>query len=120
MPEKKTKKPRGSGARRRRKPAGRATGLVATELQDAACPKEVSELQQQVEDDGGKVLGCYREPYGGRWIILAALPIEQVEATPYQRDISDTNVRKLEGVNGKLGRVLAAITVVEATHTQSY
>ena len=118
MPEKKAKKPRGSAARRRRKPAGRATGLVATELQDAARPKEVSELQQQVEDDGGKVLACYREPYGGQWLILAALPIEQVEATPYQRDISDTHVRKLEAVIGKLGRFLDPIIVVRATDSK--
>lgn len=118
MAEKKSKKPRPAGARRRRKPAGHAAALLATDLQETACPREVAELRQQVEDDGGKVLGCYREPYGGRWLILAALPIEQVEATPYQRDISDTHVRKLEAVIGKLGRFLDPIIVVRAKDAQ--
>ena len=114
MPEIKSKKPRPAGARRRRKLAVHPVALTATDLQETACPKEVAELQQQVENDGGKVLGCYREPYGGRWVILAALPVEQVEATPYQRDISDTHVRKLETVISKLGRFLDPIIVVRA------
>ncbi|MEK6619316.1 MAG: chromosome partitioning protein ParB, partial [Nitrospirota bacterium] len=80
MAEKKPKKPRASGGvRRRRKPAGISTGLAATELQAAAPPGEVAELHRTIEADGGKVLAAYREPYGGRWVALAALPIELVE-----------------------------------------
>ena len=41
-----------------------------------------------------------------------ALPIEQVEPTPYQRNLSDTHARKLEGVIAKLGRFLDPIIVV--------
>jgi ParB family chromosome partitioning protein len=40
------------------------------------------------------------------------LPIDQVEPTPYQRNLSDTHVRKLEGVVAKLGRFLDPIIVV--------
>ena len=43
---------------------------------------------------------------------LASLPIDQVEPTPYQRNLSDTHVRKLEGVIAKLGRFLDPIIVV--------
>jgi ParB family chromosome partitioning protein len=118
MAEKKSKKPRSSAVRRRRKPAGHAEALLATDLQGTAPPREVNEIQQQIEDDGGKILGRYREPYGGRWVLLAALPIEQVEATPYQRDISDTHVRKLEAVIGKLGRFLDPIIVVRAKNSK--
>jgi ParB family transcriptional regulator, chromosome partitioning protein len=114
MAEKKSQKPGRARTKRRRKPAGQAVDLTATDLQATAHPKEVAELQQLVEDEGGKALGCYREPYGGRWVILAALPIEQVGATPYQRDISDTHVRKLETVIGKIGRFLDPIIVVRA------
>ena len=32
---------------------------------------------------------------------MAALPIDLVEPTPYQRNLSDTHVRKLEAVIGK-------------------
>lgn len=115
MAEKKPKKPRAEGTtRRRRKTAGVSTGLAATELQAAAPPGEVAELHRVIEEDGGKVLSMYREPYGGRWVVMAALPIEKVEPTPYQRNLSDTHVRKLETVIGKLGRFLDPIIAVRA------
>ncbi len=102
------------GARRRRKPAGASTGLIATELQAAAPPGEVADLHRAIEGDGGKVLSIYREPYGGKWVVMAALPIDLVEPTPYQRNLSDTHVRKLEAVIGKLGRFLDPIITVRA------
>ena len=115
MADKKPKKERAAGAaRRRRKPAGVSTGLAATELQAAAPPGEVAELHRVIEGDGGKVLALYREPYGGRWVVMAALPIELVEPTPYQRNLSDTHVRKLEAVIGKIGRFLDPIIAVRA------
>ncbi len=115
MAEAKAKKPKGAGrARRRRKPAGASTGLSAVELQAAAPPVEVADIHQAIEGDGGKVLAAYREPYGSRWVVMAALPIELVEATPYQRNLSDTHVRRLEGVIGKLGRFLDPIIAVRA------
>ncbi len=107
-----------SAARRRRKPAGVATGLAAAELQAAAPPGEVAALHRVIEEDGGKTLAVYREPYGGRWVVLAALPIEKVEPTPYQRNLSDTHVRKLEAVIGKLGRFLDPIIAVRARDGQ--
>jgi len=114
MPEKKPKTVRPIGARRRRKPAGASTGLAAMELQAAAPPSEVAALHRAIEDDGGKVLAVYREPYGGRWLVLTALPIELVEPTPYQRNLSDAHMRKLEGVIGKIGRFLDPIIAVRA------
>ena len=54
----------------------------------------------------------YREPFGGQWLVMAALPIEKVEPTPYQRNLSDAHVRKLESVIAKLGRFLDPIVVV--------
>jgi ParB family transcriptional regulator, chromosome partitioning protein len=115
MAEKKARKtPLPKGARRRRKPAGASIGLAAAELQSAAPPGEVAELHRAIEGDGGKVLAIYREPYGGRWVVMAALPIDLVEPTPYQRNLSDTHVRKLEAVIGKLGRFLDPIVTVRA------
>ena len=98
--------------RRRRKPVGQSSGLAAIDLQAAAPPGEVAALNRAIEEDGGKVLAVYREPYGGRWLVMAALPIELVEPTPYQRNLSDTHVRKLEGVIGKIGRFLDPIIAV--------
>jgi ParB family chromosome partitioning protein len=123
MPEKPKKKPRVAGGRRRRKPAGESTGLMATELQAAAPPGPAAELHGAIEEDGGKVLSVYREPYGGHWLVLAALPIELVEPTPYQRNLSDTHVRKLEGVIAKIGRFLdpiIAVRMLRPDHVAKY
>ena len=115
MPGKQPKVPRAIGAvRRRRQPAHASTGLTAIELQAAAPPNDVAELHRAIEGDGGKVLAIYREPYGGRWLLLAALSIELVEPTPFQRNLSDTHVRKLELVIGKIGRFLDPIIAVRA------
>lgn len=97
---------------RRRKPTGASIGLASAELQSAAPPGEVAQLHRAIEEDGGRALAVYREPYGGHWLILAALPIDLVEPTPYQRNLSDTHVRKLEGVIGKIGRFLDPIIAV--------
>ena len=122
--EKKSKKePLLMGARRRRKPTGASTGLAASELQAAAPPGAVGGLHQIIEQDGGRVLSIYREPYGGHWLVLAALPIELVEPTPYQRNLSDTHVRKLEAVIGKIGRFLdpiIAVRIAKPDHAAKY
>jgi len=116
MAAEKRKKGSGStGVKRRKRLAGASIGLAPTELQAAAPPGVVAELHRAIEEDGGKVLAVYREPYGGRWLVLAALPIELVEPTPYQRNLSDTHVRKLEAVIGKIGSFLDPIIAVRLT-----
>ena len=111
MAEKRPKKKLGA-PRKRRKLAGKSTALTATELVGAAASDEVNALQRAIHEDGGTVLATYREPFGGQWLVSAALPIERVEPTPYQRNLSDTHARKLEGVIAKLGRFLDPIIVV--------
>ena len=119
MPGKRPKVPRAAGVvRRRRQPAHASTGLASTELQAAAPPAEVAELHRAIEGDGGKVLSIYREPYGGRWVMMTALPIDLVEPTPFQRNLSDMHVRKLELVIGKIGRFLDPIIAVRAPRSQ--
>ncbi|HSQ92616.1 MAG TPA: hypothetical protein VLM19_10655, partial [Nitrospiraceae bacterium] len=115
MPGKKPKVTRAvATVKRRRQSTHASTGLTAIELQAAAPPNNVAELHRTIEGDGGKVLATYREPYGGRWMALAALPISLVEPTPFQRNLSDTHARKLELVIGKVGRFLDPIIVVRA------
>jgi ParB family chromosome partitioning protein len=101
-----------TGPRKRRKLAGKSTGLTATEVSASTPPDSVSQLKHAIDRDGGKVLTTYREPFGEHWLIIAALPIDQVEPTPYQRNLSDTHARKLEGVIAKLGRFLDPIITV--------
>ena len=84
MPEKKPRKKAGT-PRKRRKLAGKSLGLEPKETLTGAAPSQIGELQEAIENDGGQVLSSYREPFGGHWLVMAALPIEKVEPTPYQR-----------------------------------
>ena len=111
MAEKKAKQKSGA-PRKRRKLAGKSVGLEAKEIFDGAAPNDINELQESIRRDGGQVLASYREPFGGHWLVLAALPIEKVEPTPYQRNLSDSHARKLESVIAKLGRFLDPVIVV--------
>ena len=118
MADKKPKKSKSlGGARRRRKPAGTSSGLTAVELQAAAPTGEVATLHEAINHDGGKVLATYREPFSGQWVVFAALPIELVQPTPFQRNLSDTHARRLEGVIGKLGYFLDPVIAVQANTT---
>ncbi len=88
------------------------TQLVASELRLAEPPPEVADLARAVEGDGGVVLAIYREPLGGHPLLFAALPIEKVERTPFQRDVSDAHVRKLTLAMDKTKRYLDPIIAV--------
>jgi ParB family chromosome partitioning protein len=111
MAEKKSRKKPGA-PKKRRNLAGKSIALEAKELLGASTPTNISDLQEIIDKDGGKVLATYREPFGGHWLVMAALPIDKVQPTPYQRNLSDTHVRKLEGVIAKLGRFLDPIICV--------
>ena len=104
MPKKKT-------ARRRKKITAKSIGLSAaetTDVQDAA----TRALASRIEEDDGAVLAVYREPFGGTPAVLAALPIDRVEPTPYQRDPSQPHVKRLMNVIETLGRFLDPIITV--------
>ena len=90
---------------RRKKVAPASVGLSAPETQ-AADGAELDRLAGQVEEDGGAVIGRYRDPFGGTPLLLAALPVDRVEPTPYQRDPSDAHVKRLMGVIETIGRFL--------------
>jgi ParB family chromosome partitioning protein len=97
--------------RRRRKVAAKSVGLSAqetTEVQDGPARA----LASQIVVDGGAALAVFREPFGGTPAVLAALPIERVEPTPYQRDPSEPHVKRLMNVIETLGRFLDPIIAI--------
>ncbi|MBA3852858.1 MAG: chromosome partitioning protein ParB [Gemmatimonas sp.] len=94
--------------------AAKTRGLDARRLASAAAPASVHSLAERITNDGGEVLASYRDPLGGRWQLLAALPIDAVAPTPYQRDLSDTHVAKLADAVDKLDRFLDPIVAVPA------
>jgi ParB family chromosome partitioning protein len=88
------------------------TELAPTQLVLTERPAEVEALARQVEADGGAVLAAYREPLGGHPLLFVALPVEKVERTPFQRDVSDAHVRKLTVAMDKTKRYLDPIVAV--------
>ena len=96
---------------RRKKATPASVGLTAAETRQTGGP-EIDRLAAQVEADGGAVVGRYSDPFGGTPLILAALPVDRVEPTPYQRDPSDAHVKRLMAVIEKIGRFLDPIVVV--------
>src|SRR5437870_8253016 len=75
-------------------------------------PRSARELAEQVERDGGHVLALYQEPVGDHWQIFCLLPRDKVEASPYQRDLSPTHVKRLtEGVK-KLDRFIDPVVAL--------
>src|SRR5689334_24029171 len=89
-------------------------GLDARRLAAATPPTAVQTLARTIEDDGGSVLATYRDPLGGNWQLLAALPIDRVEPTPFQRDLSEAHVGRVANAINKLDRYLDPVIVVPA------
>ena len=75
---------------KRRVPRKRAARTVGLEPLD--CRLETSAdlvpVISRVEKEGGTVLSPYRDPLGGHPLLIAILPIDRVQPTPYQRDLS--------------------------------
>ena len=94
--------------KRRKKVEPGSRGLSATQMRGKP-PKEIEELVNAVEEDGGTPFSPYRDPLGGQWLLIAALPVDQVEPTPYQRDLSPAHLKRLSGVLDKVGMFLDPI-----------
>ena len=98
-------------APRRKKASAGSIGLSAAETGQVDT-RSLGDLPAAVESDGGVVLGTYRDPFGGTAVLLVALPITRVEPTPYQRDPSDTHIKKLMNVIEKVGRFLDPLVLI--------
>lgn len=109
-PDKK-KKP---SAPRKRKPvaAPGSVGIEAAAALDGPQPPAFLAAVKRIEEVGGVVAGRYREPLGGHWVALAVLPLERVEPTPYQRELSQAHADRLAMVIPKVGRFLDPIVAI--------
>ena len=97
---------------RRKKALEASRGLAAPDLADGSPPAPAAQLREEIERDGGSVLAVFRDPLGGHWQILAALPIDRVEPTAFQRDLSEAHVKRLASVIDALDRFLDPIIAV--------
>jgi ParB family chromosome partitioning protein len=108
-------KPRkATNARKRLAPRGEARGPEPGAMAlDPRCA-ELADLTAAVEAAGGAVLGAYREPHAGQPLLLAALPRERIEPTPFQRDLSPTHAKRLAEKIAETGAFLDPIIAVRA------
>ena len=97
--------------RRRKRISAKSVGLAAPETAAVDDPA-LRTLAEHISEDGGAVLAAYREPFGGTPAVLAALPIDRIEPTPYQRDPSDAHVKRLMNVIETLGRFLDPLIAI--------
>jgi ParB family chromosome partitioning protein len=67
-----------------------------------------------IEKVGGILVASYKEPLGGHPVLFAILPINAIEPTPFQRDLSDTHHKRLADVITKTGRYLDPVIAVVA------
>jgi ParB family chromosome partitioning protein len=103
-----------------RKPARRAKlapslvkrGLSAMEVALPIEHAEINAVVELVRKAGGAPLGAYREPLGGRPLLLASLPFSAVQPTPFQRDLSPTHAKRLAGAIEATAAFLDPLIVV--------
>jgi ParB family chromosome partitioning protein len=98
--------------RKKKKAEPKSRGLAPAEVGEAKPGAAAARLTEEIEADGGATLGIYRDPLGGNAQVLAALPIEKVDPTPFQRDLSESHVKRLTKVLEALDRFLDPIIAV--------
>jgi ParB family chromosome partitioning protein len=125
MPRKPTKKkassegrdsggdaPKSKPRKRKKVVDAKSVGLTAAECEQPKLARELEPLVARIRDAGGSVLCSYREPLSGGLVVFAALPIDQISPTPFQRELSKTHAQRLSEVIPKVGRFLDPVVAV--------
>jgi len=97
---------------RKAKPGTR--GLLPAECRIDSLSGDAEEVRARIEKEGGLFLGAYSDPLGKNPLLLAVLPIDRVEPTPFQRDLSQAHHRKLADVLHRTGIFLDPVIAVTA------
>src|SRR5262249_35272362 len=84
-------------------------GLGPAECRMAEPSGAATELTAAIEKAGGWVAGSYKDPLGGHPVRISILPIDAVEPTPFQRDLSDAHHKRPADVINNTGRFLDPI-----------
>ena len=100
--------------RRPRKAKPHTKGLDPAQCRLEQSEGSAAEATRAVEKAGGCVVGLYKDPLGGHQTLLSILPIDKVEPTPFQRDLSDAHHKRLADVISKTGRFLDPVITVMA------
>jgi ParB family chromosome partitioning protein len=109
-----TAKKRAPAKRRPRKQKPGTRGIAPAEARLDSLSAEAQEVAGRIEKAGGHLLGSYNDPLGKQPVLVAILPIDSVEPTPFQRDLSQVHHRKLADVLDRTGMFLDPIIAVTA------
>lgn len=102
------RQPRRTAKQRRREEAARGA-IEARAARLDPLPGELQPLCEAIAGDGGAVLGAFRDPLSARPLLLAALPLDRVAPTPYQRTVSPAHVERLADAITRTGAYLDPI-----------
>jgi ParB family chromosome partitioning protein len=97
-----------------RKAKAGTRGLSPAESRLDSLPDDAQEVRGRIEAEGGLVIGAYSDPLGRNPLLLAVLPIDRIEPTPFQRDLSQTHHKKLADVLHRIGMFLDPVIAVTA------
>ncbi|HWA87509.1 MAG TPA: ParB N-terminal domain-containing protein [Opitutus sp.] len=100
--------------KRPRQAAANTRGALATETVLADLAGDALDAKAAIERAGGVVTGQYRDPLGAQPLLVATLPIDRVEPTPFQRDVSDAHHKRLADVIDRTGIFLDPIIAITA------
>jgi ParB family chromosome partitioning protein len=89
------RKAKPGSARKRLTPAKEKRGLEAASAPLAFDAPELADLVAMVRAAGGAPVGAYRDPLSSKPLLVAVLPLDAIEPTPFQRDLSPTHVKRL-------------------------
>jgi ParB family chromosome partitioning protein len=105
---------RAPAKRRPRKAKPGTRGVNAAETRLDSIPEAAREAADRVQAVGGHLLGAYSDPLGKQPVLVAILPLDSVEPTPFQRDLSQAHHRKLADVLDRTGMFLDPVIAVTA------
>src|SRR5262249_41964893 len=107
-------KPAAKRKRASRKATPKTKGLEPLQCRLDTSSADIREVVTRVEKDGGSVVGSCRDPLGGSPLVIAVMPIDSIEPTPFQRDLSEAHHKKLAAVIEKTGTFLDPVISVPA------
>jgi ParB family transcriptional regulator, chromosome partitioning protein len=85
---------RAPARRRPRKARPETKGLGPAECRLEQPTGAAAEVAEAIEKAGGCLVGSYKEPLAGHPVLLCVLPIDAVEPTPFQWDLSHAHAEE--------------------------
>src|SRR2546427_10255128 len=81
-----------------RKAKPKTKGLEALDCKLEISAEPLREVVTRVQKQGGAIVGSCRDPLGGSPLAITVLPVDSIEPSPFQRDLSEVHHKKRAGV----------------------